>query len=66
MILAGYKTYIVAGLGIVSALVAHFVAGTMDTTTMVAAIFAGVSAMTIRHGVTTTVNSAIANADKLS
>jgi len=66
MILQGQKTYIVAGLGIVSALVAHFVTGTMDTQTMVAAIFAGVLAMTARHGITTTVNSAVANADKLS
>ena len=48
--LKGKKTYIVAAVGIVSAVVAWSEGG-IDTQALVAAIWAGIASMTIRAGV---------------
>jgi VIT1/CCC1 family predicted Fe2+/Mn2+ transporter len=48
--LAGYKTYVVAGLAILGAAAAYFM-GEADMRTTIEAVVAAVLAMTIRHGV---------------
>jgi hypothetical protein len=53
--LQGYRTYIVAIGGIVTAIVAY-TQDAITTATLVEAIVAGVLAMTIRNGVTTEAN----------
>ena len=55
--LAGTKTYIVAIAGILTALGAYL-NGALSVTQLFEALFAGVSAMTIRHGITTEVQKA--------
>jgi hypothetical protein len=60
----GYKTYIVCGLAIATAIVGHFFVTTVDPATgqsvpqldfnsMVAAVFAAVGGITARHALTT-------------
>lgn len=55
--LNGYKTYIVGVAGILTALGA-FLSGTLTSAQLGEAVWAAVMAMTIRHGVTTTVSDA--------
>lgn len=50
-ILAGKKTYITAALGILTA-VAGYVTGTIEIKELVEAIFIGITAMTMRAGIT--------------
>lgn len=63
--LTGYKTYITAGIGILTVVVAHFfgpltIAGTtlppVSTDEMWKSIWEGIMAVTIRHGVSTSSN----------
>lgn len=51
--LNGWKTYIVAIGGILTA-VGTYMNGAIDIKTLLEAIWAGVIAMTVRHGITTT------------
>lgn len=55
--LSGWKTYIVAVAGILTALGAYL-NGAITIAQLGEAIWAGIMAMTIRHGVTTTVSNA--------
>lgn len=55
--LKGWKTYITAIAAILAAIGAHL-GGSIDLTAMIAAIFAAVQTMNIRHSITTTVSEA--------
>lgn len=55
--LSGWKTYLTAGAAILTA-VAGYASGAITLPELIAAIFAAISTMTIRHAITTTVSEA--------
>lgn len=55
--LSGFKTYVVGVAAILTA-VGAWMGGALDIKGMVEAVWAAVMAMTIRHGITTTVSDA--------
>lgn len=54
--LSGYKTYIISVGAIITAIGSYF-SGSLDLKGMIEAIWAAVTAMTIRHGITTDVTA---------
>lgn len=56
--LSGWKTYIVAAGAIITAIGAY-AAGSITLPELVAAIFAAIQTMNIRHAITTTVSDAV-------
>lgn len=55
--LSGWKTYIV-GVGAIIVAIGMYASGTITMPEMVAAIFAAIQTMNIRHAITTTVSDA--------
>jgi hypothetical protein len=61
--LQGKKTYLVCASAVLTAVVAHL-NGQIDTTAMIGAIFGAVAGSTLRHGLTTDVTKAVADASQ--
>lgn len=56
--LKGWKTYFL-GVGAIITAIGSFLAGAIDLNALVAAIFAALGLMGLRHGITTTVSEAV-------
>ncbi len=55
--ISGWKTYVI-GIAAVLTAIGAWMGGTLDAKSAVEAIWAAIMAMTIRHGITTTVSDA--------